>query len=311
MLVALVVGAVAALPTTLLAQQWPPPPPPAKNTDRLPWSHTQPFPVSPTPQPAAPQAEKPAPAQAEHAPQQRAAPRPAAAPLPRPAPPRRKAADAEKFEQPSKPKSKPKSKSESKPEPRPAPEHARRHRATHTAHTNTVACRGVFAKDSNSVRLSGVFKAQNVAFTKVNSADGTKVMASVLFPKDPSRRLEVWWSNQDAREGIYLIVINHHSTWVAPRGVKLGLDLAALEKINRKPFKLEGLDSKGSSRVSDWNGGALARLPGGCKIGMRLQADAKVDAKLRAAASGEHAFASSDAAIRAVKPRAAEIIIGY
>jgi len=37
-----------------------------------------------------------------------------------------------------------------------------------------------------------------------------------LFPNDPKRRLEVWWSNITARKDIYLIVIGGESTWAAP-----------------------------------------------------------------------------------------------
>jgi hypothetical protein len=53
-------------------------------------------------------------------------------------------------------------------------------------------------------------------FADVEAADGTKVPASILFPNDPKRRLEVWWSNPTARSDIHLIVIGGQSTWTAP-----------------------------------------------------------------------------------------------
>jgi hypothetical protein len=93
--------------------------------------------------------------------------------------------------------------------------------------------------------------------------------------------------------------------------VRLGLQLAALEKINHKPFKLKGLDKENSSQVIDWGGGALAELAGGCKVGVRLIPDSKAPPDAREAASGNKDFVSSDAAIRAVKPKIAEIILGY
>jgi hypothetical protein len=123
--------------------------------------------------------------------------------------------------------------------------------------------------------------------------------------------LEIWWTDEEARNGIYLIVINGRSAWTAPRGVKLGLNLAALERINHKPFKLKGLDKDEGSQVSDWNGGALSHLPGQCKVGVRLRPDAKVAAKLREAATGTKEFTSTDAVMRAVRPTVAEIILGY
>ena len=186
-----------------------------------------------------------------------------------------------------------------------------KHAAKHPEPTHAIACEGTFAKTSNQVRLEGVYKTQNVAFTQVDGSDGNKVMATVLFPNDPKQRLEVWWSDEEKRRDIYLIVINGKSAWAVPRGVKLGLNLAVLEKINHKPFKLKGFDKDNGSQVSDWNGGALARLPGGCKVGVRLRPDANVEAQLREAAAGNKEFSSSDAAMRAVNPSVAEIILGY
>src|SRR5215470_17606394 len=103
--------------------------------------------------------------------------------------------------------------------------------------------------------------------------DGPRLMASVLFPNDPKRRLEVLWQNEAARSDTHLIVINGQSTWSAPKGLRLGVALAALEKLNRKPFKIAGFDQPNPGSVSDWQGGALETLPGGCRLGIRLVPD--------------------------------------
>src|SRR5207237_8700064 len=129
-----------------------------------------------------------------------------------------------------------------------------------------------------------VFAVKNVTFTDVEAPDAAKVMATVLFPKDPKRRLEVWWQNEAARSGIYLIVINGQSTWTAPKGLRLGLGLAAIEKLNGRPFKLKGFDADGGT-VTDWQGGGLASLPGGCKVGVRLAPDPKASESARAETS--------------------------
>src|SRR5262249_24829674 len=86
-----------------------------------------------------------------------------------------------------------------------------------------VACSGAFAKDSSHLKLATVYQSENVVFTEVEASEGKKLMASVLFPKDAKRRLEVWWQNEASRTGIHLIVISGHSTWTAPKGLKIGL----------------------------------------------------------------------------------------
>jgi hypothetical protein len=57
--------------------------------------------------------------------------------------------------------------------------------------TPVVACSGTFAKDSSHLELAKAFDSKNVNFTDVEANDGSKVPASVLFPNDPKRRLEV------------------------------------------------------------------------------------------------------------------------
>jgi hypothetical protein len=173
-----------------------------------------------------------------------------------------------------------------------------------------VACSGPFAKDSSHLKLAVAFNSLNITFTDVEGPAGAKVMASVLFPNDAKKRLEVWWQNEAARSGTYLIVINGQSTWTAPKGLRLGLGLAAVEKLNGKPFKLKGFDKDGGD-TTDWQGGALLSLPGGCKVGLKFAPDPKAPEAARAETMVGNEFDSSDAAMRAVRPTIAEIILGY
>jgi hypothetical protein len=176
---------------------------------------------------------------------------------------------------------------------------------------HVVACGGVFAKDSSHLKLAMAMDSKNIAFSEVDSGTGTKVQASVLYPNDPKHRLEVWWGNPAARSDTYLIVIGSQSSWTAPGGMKLGLNIQQLEKLNHKPFKLKGFDKDRVAAVSDWDGGALATLQGGCKSGMSVRADAKASADALSALTPDKEYSSSDPAIRAVKPTVSEILIGY
>jgi hypothetical protein len=183
--------------------------------------------------------------------------------------------------------------------------------AQQRAQTTVVACSGTFAKDSSHLELVTAFKSKNITFTDVEAADGTKVPASILFPNDPKRRLEVWWSDRTHRSDIHLIVIGGQSTWTAPDGLRLGQTLEHVEKINQKPFKLKGFDKDPIATVSDWDGGALAAVAGGCRPGLSLRADPKASAEKIGALSADKEYSSSDPAIRAAKPTVSEILIGY
>jgi hypothetical protein len=176
---------------------------------------------------------------------------------------------------------------------------------------SAVTCGGTFAKDSSHLKLATAYDSKNVTFTDVEASDGSKVPASVLFPEDPKRRLEVWWSNPVARSDIHLIVIGGQSTWAAPGGLRLGQALEQVEKLNHKPFKITGFDKAHIATVSNWDGGALATLAGDCSAGLSLRADAKTPANAISALSADNEYSSSDAAVRAVKPTVSEILIGY
>ena len=126
-----------------------------------------------------------------------------------------------------------------------------------------------------------MFGPDNVTFTDVDGPDNSKIPASVLFPRDPARRLEMLWNNTSSRSGTQVIVINGKSAWAAPRGVKLGAQLAAVEKLNGKPFKLTAFGADGSN-AADWQEGQLLKLQGGCKIGMRFVADPRTPQEARA-----------------------------
>jgi hypothetical protein len=177
--------------------------------------------------------------------------------------------------------------------------------------SNVITCGGSFAKDSNHLKLTTAFGSKNITFTDVEASDGSKVPASVLFSNDPKRRLEVWWSNPGARSDIHLIVIGGQSMWTAPGGIRLGQTLEQVEKLNHKPFKLKGFDKDRIATVSDWDGGAMAALPGDCNAGLSLRADPKTSAAAFSAISADKEYGSSDPTVRAAKPTVSEILIGY
>jgi hypothetical protein len=190
-------------------------------------------------------------------------------------------------------------------DPKPAPAGAAK--PAHVGGARTVVeCSGPFAKDSGMLALAMAFDSRNMIFTH-ETVQGTDVGVTVLFPKDPKRRLEVWWSNPN-RTGTYLIDIAGKSIWTGPGGLRLGLTVEQLEKLNKKPFKLKGFDKDGTASVASWDDGALAKLPGDCKAGVNMHAGAKSDA---AESPDKAEYSSDDPELRALKPTVAEILIGY
>ena len=188
------------------------------------------------------------------------------------------------------------------PQPKPKPKPA--------ADTSVVTCGGLFAKDSSHVKLAEFFQTANIEYGQVEGSGGSALNATILYPKDPKRRLEVLWQNDATRSDTSMVVIAGQSQWKGPKGLHLGLAIAALEKINGKPFKLTGFDQPNGARAADWMGGALASLPGGCQVGIKFDADRKATPDQLAAVAGKE-LVSSNPALKAVKPTVSEIVLGY
>jgi hypothetical protein len=175
-----------------------------------------------------------------------------------------------------------------------------------------IACSGVFAKESSHLKLATFFGSDAITWTQVAGPEGSKLNASVLYSKDPKRRLEVLWNLDASRSDTQLIVINGQSTWTAPSGLKLGMPLAAIEKLNHKPFNIKAFGAGDNSGfVTSWDGGALASLPGGCKVSIRFAPDPKANTQGDAELLGDKELPSTYPALRTAAPKVSEIILGY
>jgi hypothetical protein len=176
---------------------------------------------------------------------------------------------------------------------------------------DTLACEGAFGKDTTHAKLVETFGRSNVAYLDVDGDEGIKVKASVIYPDESRRRVYVVWRDEKLRRRPATIRVDFRSGWHTARGLHVGSEIAEVEKINGKAFKLMGFDWNLGGRVSNWQGGGLAKIPGGCELrfGFNPWADAPDDARDKV--SGEKEFLSSDPNMRASKPTVSEIIISY
>src|ERR1700744_3035852 len=94
----------------------------------------------------------------------------------------------------------------------------------------------------------------------------------VLLPRAPEWRIEVSFTDETMNRvaGLTLHDTAKTSHWNVA-GLTIGSSLAEVQKINGKPFLVNGFDSDAGGFVRNWNGGALSRpLPGGVRVTVRL-----------------------------------------
>ena len=85
---------------------------------------------------------------------------------------------------------------------------------------------GAFARDSHHLKLTMTYDRKNVDFGEVDAGPG-KSMASIIYPNDPKRRLEVWWSDVDKRKDFILL----RSTVLRPGRVRADSALVSVLRI--------------------------------------------------------------------------------
>lgn len=174
-----------------------------------------------------------------------------------------------------------------------------------------LACDGPFARDTSHARLISAFGPKNVTFEDVAGAEGSKEKATVLFANEPTRRVQIFWHDEKTRAKPATITIATPSQWIGPEGVTIGMTVKQVEKLNGKPFQINGFGWDGGGYVSGLDG-KLASLPGGCRLMLRFEPTAANPLPERyAPIIGDRKIASTNALMRRAKPMIGEWGIGY
>jgi hypothetical protein len=135
----------------------------------------------------------------------------------------------------------------------------------------TVTCAGVFGRESSYSDMVSLFGAANVVLEGIEGTEGIEIPGTVIYPNDPLRRLEVLWIDAEMHRHPGAIWISNESHWKGWRGVRIGMTLEDVETLNGKPFKLRTFVGDCGGEVTDWRGGAMAHIPGGCRVSLRFE----------------------------------------
>jgi hypothetical protein len=104
------------------------------------------------------------------------------------------------------------------------------------------------------VRLYGP---SNVVDQDIDVGEGDIETATVLFPNNPKRMVEILW--QDQQKQAYpnsVIIYGKASRWHTVHGISLGMSYSELARLNGKPFAISWGTCEGNV-VASWEGGQL------------------------------------------------------
>jgi hypothetical protein len=111
--------------------------------------------------------------------------------------------------------------------------------ADQVAAPGAVTCEGPFAGDSSHAKVVDAFGNENVTFQEVGGVEGEKLWATVIYPNDPRRQLEISRKESAARRHLEAIRISGETQWSGGRSVRIGMTLLQIEALNGKPSRLE------------------------------------------------------------------------
>jgi hypothetical protein len=165
--------------------------------------------------------------------------------------------------------------------------------------------------------LAATFGAPNVTVEKIHIGEGDFEEGTVLFSKSPDDRLEILWTGgvENGRPR-HLVVRGEKSRWRTAGGLALGVSLQAIERLNRRPFRLLGFGWDYAGTTMDWSGGLLDdRSHGPCRIGARFTPpDGARDiegGKWYSQVMGDKEFSSGHPAMQVLNPIIYEIFLQY
>ena len=83
-----------------------------------------------------------------------------------------------------------------------------------TQSPTVLDCTGPFSRDSDERRLAQVFGAANVERADVPVGEGNTEPGTVIFAKDPARRIDILWHDAYARPNVVIIRNGSTCRWI-------------------------------------------------------------------------------------------------
>ena len=139
---------------------------------------------------------------------------------------------------------------------------------------------------------------------QIYMGEGFEEPGVVLYPDDPSRRLEVVWRGSPPAPAFVWICRGGKvpCRWRTAAGVSMGTTLKELERLNWKPFKMSGCCFDYAGSVVSFEDGKLASYDQGLRLFLNLRTDGLSREEI-APISGDRVISSSHPVLQKLNPR--------
>ncbi len=151
---------------------------------------------------------------------------------------------------------------------------------------------GLIKPGMTSTDIERAYGKKNLKLQKLPGAEGEEIEGAKLFA-ETDRELEIVWDPENEKTKVVFDIRVIGKAWKFDNGLKSGMTVEEVEKINGKPFQIAGFS---------WDYGGYANFKGG-------KLDAKASIRFSPSSDevpdylqGDKQLSSSDKKLRAVKP---------
>lgn len=151
---------------------------------------------------------------------------------------------------------------------------------------------GLLKPGMSAEEIIRLYGEANVKMTNIPIAEGDTLEGAKLFA-GTDRELDLIWKHGDPKKIISDVNVIGKA-WIFSNGLKVGMTLVEVEKLNGKPFQISGFDWDYGGWVTDFQGGTLA-----LGVGVRFTyGNRQIDEYLL----GDKSLLSTDPKLRALNP---------
>lgn len=187
------------------------------------------------------------------------------------------------------------------------------------ASPDTITCGTPIAWDATEESLKAQFGAENVVHKDLGGPEGTELFGTQIYGSDPTKTFDVLWADEEKWANPAAITVNRvwsedgetatNPVWASAEGVKAGMSIEEVEKINGKPFKLSGFGWDYGGNATSWESGKLEPATD-AKCGITMTFGDTSDAT-PASVLGDTELVSDAKDVRAAKPVVGRYMIYY
>jgi hypothetical protein len=151
---------------------------------------------------------------------------------------------------------------------------------------------GLIKPGMTAAQIETAYGVANLHHEDIPGAEGETIPGARLFA-DTGRELEIIWDPESEKKKVVFDIRVVGADWKFENGLKIGMSIEEVEKINGKPFKIAGFS---------WDYGGYANFEGGklaAKVSLRF--NPSID-EIPEYLVGDKEISSTDKKLRAAKP---------